>query len=34
MRQDILQLKGQGTIGLGCVLEQGQHTIHLTCAEI
>jgi hypothetical protein len=35
IRQDILQLKGQGMIGLGCVPEQGsQHTIHFTCEEI
>jgi FHA domain len=35
MRQDILQLKGQGMIGLGCVPQQGsQHTIHFTCEEI
>jgi pSer/pThr/pTyr-binding forkhead associated (FHA) protein len=35
IRQDILQLKGQGMIGLGCVPEQSsQHTIHFTCEEI
>jgi hypothetical protein len=35
IRQDILQLKGQGMIGLGCLPEQGsQHTIHFTCEEI
>jgi adenylate cyclase len=35
IRQDILQLKGQGIIGLGCVPQQGsQHTIHFTCEEI
>jgi FHA domain len=35
IRQDILQLKGQGMIGLGCVPQQGsQHTIHFTCEEI
>ena len=35
VRQDILQLKGKGMIGLGCVPEQGsQHTIHFTCEEI
>ena len=29
VRQDILQLKGEGMIGLGCLPEQGsQHTIH------
>ena len=32
VRQDILQLKGEGMIGLGCLPEQGsQHTIHFTC---
>jgi hypothetical protein len=35
VRQDILQLKGDGMIGLGCLPEQGsQHTIHFTCEEI
>jgi len=35
IRQDILQLKGQGMIGLGCLPEQGsQHTIHFTCEKI
>jgi adenylate cyclase len=35
IRQDILQLKGQGMIGLGCLPEQdSQHTIHFTCEEI
>lgn len=35
VRQDILQLKGQGMIGLGCLPEQGsRHTIHFTCEEI
>src|SRR6516164_3872730 len=35
IRQDILQLKGEGMIGLGCVPEQGsQHTIHFTCEEV
>jgi hypothetical protein len=35
IRQDILQLKGQGMIGLGCVPQQdSQHTIHFTCEEI
>src|SRR6516165_6217803 len=35
IRQDILQLKGEGMIGLGCVPEQSsQHTIHFTCEEI
>ena len=35
VRQDILQLKGEGMIGLGCLPEQGsQHTIHFTCEEI
>jgi adenylate cyclase len=35
VHQDILQLKGQGMIGLGCLPEQGsQHTIHFTCEEI
>jgi adenylate cyclase len=35
IRQDILQLKGQGMIGLGCLPQQGsQHTIHFTCEEI
>jgi pSer/pThr/pTyr-binding forkhead associated (FHA) protein len=35
VRQDILQLKGEGMIGLGCLPEQGsQHTIHFTCEEL
>ena len=35
IRQDILQLKGRGMIGLGCLPELGsQHTIHFTCEEI
>ena len=35
VHQDILQLKGEGMIGLGCLPEQGsQHTIHFTCEEI
>jgi hypothetical protein len=35
VRRDILQLKGEGMIGLGCLPEQGsQHTIHFTCEEI
>jgi FHA domain len=35
IRQDILQLKGQGMIGLGCLPEQSsQHAIHFTCEEI
>ena len=35
IRQDILQLKGQGVIGLGCLPEHGsQHTIHFACEEI
>ena len=35
VRQDILQLKGEGMIGLGCLPEQSsQHTIHFTCEEI
>ena len=34
VRQDILQLKGEGMIGLGCLPEQGsQHTIHFTCEK-
>jgi hypothetical protein len=34
VRQDVLQLKGEGMIGLGCLPEQGsQHTIHFTCEE-
>ena len=34
VRQDILQLKGEGMIGVGCLPEQGsQHTIHFTCEE-
>ena len=35
VRQDILQLKGQGMIGLGCLPERGsQHTIHFSCEKI
>ena len=35
VHQDILQLKGEGMIGVGCLPEQGsQHTIHFTCEEI
>ena len=35
VRQDILQLTGEGMIGLGCLPEHGsQHTIHFTCEEI
>jgi hypothetical protein len=35
VRQDILQLKGEGMIGLGCLPEHGsQHTIHFTCEGI
>jgi hypothetical protein len=35
VRQDILQLKGEGMIGVGCLPAQGsQHTIHFTCEEI
>jgi hypothetical protein len=35
IRRDILQLKGRGMIGLGCLPELGsQHTIHFTCEEI
>jgi pSer/pThr/pTyr-binding forkhead associated (FHA) protein len=35
VRQDVLQLRGEGMIGLGCLPEQGsQHTIHFTCEEI
>lgn len=34
VHHDILQLKGQGMIGLGCLPERGsQHTIHFTCEE-
>jgi hypothetical protein len=34
IRQDILQLKGRGMIGLGSVPEQGsEHTIHFTCVR-
>jgi hypothetical protein len=34
VREDVLQLKGEGMIGLGCLPEQGsQHTIHFTCEE-
>jgi hypothetical protein len=34
VHQDILQLKGEGMIGLGCLPEQGsQHTIQFTCEE-
>jgi pSer/pThr/pTyr-binding forkhead associated (FHA) protein len=32
VHQDIVQLKGEGMIGLGCLPEQdSQHTIHFTC---
>jgi len=32
VHQDIVQLKGEGMIGLGCLTEQdSQHTIHFTC---
>jgi len=35
VHQDIVQLKGEGMIGLGCLPEQGsQHTIHFTCEAI
>ena len=35
VHQDILQLKGEGMIGVGCLPEQGsQHTVHFTCEEI
>ena len=35
IHHDILQLKGQGMIGLGCLPEQGsQHTIHFACEEL
>ncbi len=35
IHHDILQLKGKGMIGLGCLPEPGsQHTIHFTCDEI
>src|SRR5215471_12030004 len=35
VHRDILQLKGEGMIGLGCPPEHGsQHTIHFTCEEI
>jgi hypothetical protein len=35
VREDILQLQGEGMIGLGCLPEQGsRHTIHFTCEEI
>jgi adenylate cyclase len=35
VRQDVLQLKGEGMIGLGCLPEQGStHTIHFSCEEI
>ena len=35
VRHDILQLKGKGMIGLGCLPEQNsQHTIHFTCEQI
>ena len=36
IRQDILQLNGQGLIGLGCLPEQqgSQHTIHFVCEQI
>ncbi|MBV9724263.1 MAG: FHA domain-containing protein [Gammaproteobacteria bacterium] len=34
VREDILQLKGDGMIGLGCLPERGSpHTIHFTCEE-
>ena len=33
--QDILHLKGEGMIGLGCLPEQGsQHTIHFACEAV
>jgi len=35
VHRDILQLKGEGAIGLGCLPDRGsQHTIHFTCEEI
>ena len=35
IRQDILQLNGQGVIGLGCLPEHGSpHTILFACEEI
>ena len=35
VHHDIVQLKGRGMIGLGCLPERGsQHTIHFTCEEI
>ena len=35
VRQDILRLKGEGMIGLGCLPEHSsQHTIHFICEEI
>ena len=35
VREDVLRLKGEGMIGLGCPPEQGsEHTIHFTCEEI
>jgi adenylate cyclase len=35
VRQDILQLKGDGMIGVGCLPEQGSpHTIHFSCEGI
>jgi adenylate cyclase len=35
IRRDILQLKGQGMIGLGCLPEQGSpHTIRFACEGI
>jgi pSer/pThr/pTyr-binding forkhead associated (FHA) protein len=35
VHQDIVQLKGEGMMGLGCLSEQGsQHTIHFTCEAI
>lgn len=35
VRQDSLQLKGRGLIGLGRLPERGSpHTIHFTCEEI
>ena len=34
VREDILQLKGDGMIGLGCLPERGSpHTIHFTCEK-
>jgi pSer/pThr/pTyr-binding forkhead associated (FHA) protein len=35
IRQDILQLKGEGMLGFGCPPQQGsQHTIQFSCEEI